>query len=90
MNNDELLIRAVVSKICQDTYKICYLKMLKQWGEMNDNFNDGLRHFVSKLYSKYDHKMDSPQSNCLRTIYTFFTYRLPLKTNILQNYLEGN
>lgn len=85
MNNEEL-IRSVLTKLCQDNFKIDYKILSRQMGEINDSFGDGLRNFVAKLYSAKRYSLKG--SEFLGVIYSFFVYNKPLDTDKLQMYLN--
>lgn len=85
----EKLIRAVLSKICQDHFKTDYQILLKQMGESDDNFDHGLRFFVSKLKLTTNYRRLGRASDCLQVIYSFYRYGHPINTVILQDYLAN-
>lgn len=89
MNNEEL-VRKVLAKLCQDNFNTDYKILLSQMGEVNDNFEAGLRYFVAKLYSKKRYSVSGKGGECLGAIYSFFSYNEPLDTDNLQSYLSEN
>jgi hypothetical protein len=85
----EELIRAVLDKICQDNFRTGYLQLLRQMGESNDDFDNGLRFFVAKLISKYRFRLGQA-SVILSLIHNFYAYGHRLDSEKLQSYLEGD